>query len=241
MLEGLFAVSKVNFPELQMDTFAIEGLPLAPMSLCDEHGNIVILEKTDSVYRVEEYARNLTIEMGGRAALAMPVVSGRDMKRTLIKDTLSLAKNMGDVVLKARASSKDPSEEVAALGNGRVLFRGKITDVERRTTEGFAKGKLRLVAFGQPNDQMQIVFQNENLIAWHNGEVVCTVPDLICIVSLEDGEPIGTEMLRYGLRVAVLGMPAPKELKTSRALEIVGPEAFGYQTAFRAMPGDLLS
>ena len=228
------------FPELQMDTFAIEGLPLTPMSLCDEHGNIVILEETDSVHKVEAYARSLTIEMGGRAALAMPVISGRDMKRTLIRDTLTLAKDMGDVVLKARANSSDPSEEVAALGNGRVLFRGKIADIERRTTEGFAKGTLKLIAFGDPNDTMEIVFQNENLIAWHNGEVVCTVPDLICIVSMDDSEPIGTEMLRYGLRVAVLGMPAPKELKSERALAVVGPSAFGYSVDFEAMPGDLL-
>ncbi len=229
------------FPELQMDTFAIEGLPLTPMSLCDSHGNIAILDKTDSVYRVEAYARALTIEMGGRAALAMPVLKGKDMKRTLIKDTLSLAKNIGDVVLKARARNTEPSDAVAALGNGRVLFRGKISDVERRTTQGFAKGTLKLIAFGDPNDVMEIVFQNENLVAWHNGEVVCTVPDLICIINLEDGEPIGTEMLRYGLRVAVLGMPAPKELKSQHALAVVGPKAFGYSdVSFQALAGHLL-
>lgn len=229
------------FPELQMDTFAIAGLPLTPMSLCDVHGNISILDQADSMYRVEAYARNLTIEMGGSAALAMPMLNGRDMKRTLIKDTLSLAKKMGEAVLKARASNSEPSDAVAALGNGKVLFRGKITDVERRTTQGFAKGKLKLSAFGNANDTMEIVFQNENLIAWHNGEVVCTVPDLICIVSLEDGEPIGTEMVRYGLRVTVIGMPAPKELKTTEALKVVGPESFGYPTVqFCAMPGDLL-
>ena len=230
------------FPELQMDTFAIAGLPLTPMSLCDVHGNISILDRTDSMYQVEAYARNLTIEMGGSAALAMPMVKGHDMKRTIIKDTLSLAKKMGEVVLKARANNTEPSDDIASLGNGRVLFRGKITDVERRTTQGFARGKLKLSAFGKSSDTMNIVFQNENLIAWHNGEAVATVPDLICIINLEDGEPVGTEMLRYGLRVAVLGMPAPKELKTKRALEVVGPEAFGYPDVhFCGMPRDLLS
>ena len=78
-------------------------------------------------------------------------------------------------------------------------------------------------------------------MAWHNGEVVCTVPDLICILNLEDGEPIGTEMLRYGLRVAVIGLPAPKELKTDMALAVVGPGAFGYpDVEYQPLPGDLL-
>ena len=65
-----------------------------------------------------------------------------------------------------------------------------------------------------PEDHLEIHFQNENLIAYRNGRAVCTVPDLITLVEVENGEPIGTEMLRYGLRVAVIGMPAPVELKT---------------------------
>ena len=70
-----------------------------------------------------------------------------------------------------------------------------------------------------------------------NGETLCAVPDLITLVSLEDGEPIGTESLRYGLRVAVLAMPAPKELKTPEALAVVGPRAFGYDLDFASAAG----
>lgn len=114
-------------------------------------------------------------------------------------------------------------------------------DIERRTVQGFARGSLSLTAFGDPDDRMRIVFQNENLLAWRNADLVCTVPDLLCVLDLEDGEPIGTEMLRYGLRVAVLGLPAPRELKTARALDVVGPAAFGYpDIPFRPLPGDLL-
>ncbi len=130
---------------------------------------------------------------------------------------------------------------MAKLGNGRVLFRGKIVDVERRTVKGFARGRLRLVAFNAPQETMEIVFQNENLIAWSDGKVICTVPDLISIIDLESGEPIGTELVRYGLRVAVLGMPAPRELKTPAALNVIGPEAFGYpDVVFDPLPADLL-
>ena len=229
------------FPELQMDTFSIGGVSHEPMGLGDVHGNVVIFHKIDSAVRSEKYARVITIEMGGSAALGMPVMTGKEMKQHIIRHTLSLAKRIGDTVLTERKKNNEPAEAVASLCNGTVLFRGKISDVERRTVQGFARGKLKLTSFGNPNDVMDIVFQNENLVAWHKGEIVCTVPDLICILSLEDGEPIGTEMLRYGLRVAVLGLPAPKELKTARALEVVGPAAFGYpEVKFQAMAGDLL-
>ena len=65
--------------------------------------------------------------------------------------------------------------------------------------------------------------------------LLATVPDLVCIVDSETGEPVTTEMLRYGLRVTVLGIPAPAQLRTSRALEYVGPRAFGYDMDFRPL------
>ena len=241
------------FPELQMDTFMIYGVAPSPFALADAHGNIAIFPRIGSAKQAEDFARSLTIEMGGSAALVMPVMSGADLKRTIIRDTLSLAKRIGESVLDCRARSIEPAETTAKLCKGRILFTGKITDVERRTVQGFARGQLKIAPFhtanpspipmGRPRgvaEVLQIDFQNENLIARLGDEVLCAVPDLITIVSLDDGEAIGTESLRYGLRVAVLGMPAPKELKTPEALAVVGPRAFGYDIDFCPLPGDLL-
>ena len=229
------------FPELQMDTFSINGVPGCPMAIGDVHGNVVIFDPIDSPHRAEQYARAVTIDMGGTAALAMPVMTGMVMKQHIIRGTLSLAQRIGKVVLDAQRDHADPSEAVAAQGNGRVLFRGKIVDVERRTVKGFARGRIKLIGFGNGGDEMDIVFQNENLVAWHNGEIACVVPDLICILDLNDGQPIQTEMLRYGLRAAVIGMPAAKELKTPTALKSVGPRAFGYEhITFQPLDGNLL-
>jgi uncharacterized protein len=54
------------------------------------------------------------------------------------------------------------------------------------------------------------------------------VPDLIMNLDLETGEPLTTEVLRYGQRVAVIGLPVHPLLKTPEALKVVGPAAFGY-------------
>jgi len=63
---------------------------------------------------------------------------------------------------------------------------------------------------------------------------------LICIVTEEEGQPVATELLRYGTRVAVLGVPAAPQLKTPEALKVVGPQAFGYDVAFTALPGQCI-
>jgi uncharacterized protein len=228
------------FPELQMDTFNINGVSPAPFVLSDSHGNVSIFDRIGSALQAEAFGRSLTIEMGGSAALVMPVMTGKEMKDSIIRDTLTLAKNIGQTILDCRYKNIEPAENVATLCNGSVLFRGKIVDVERRTVQGFNRGKIKITAFDDYTKQLEIDFQNENLIARQGDSILCTVPDLICIIGLEDGEPVGTESLRYGLRIAVLALPAPTELKTSAALRIIGPQAFGYDIEFQALSGQLL-
>jgi uncharacterized protein len=149
---------------------------------------------------------------------------------------LTLARRLGQAVLAARARHADPVEAVCAVTQAQVLFRGKIVDVRQRTERGFARGQF--VVSGSDGASLAVDFQNENLIARRDGEVVAVVPDLICTVAVDDGEPITTERLRYGLRVAVLGIPAPAILRAPEALQFIGPRAFGYDLDYRQpLPG----
>ena len=118
------------------------------------------------------------------------------------------------------------------------LFTGKVVDVERRTVQGFARGRVVLAGGSR---RLSIDFQNEYLIArdLQSGEALVTVPDLICLVHPETGEPLTTEVLRYGDQVAVIAVAAPGPLKSQAALAVVGPQAFGYPDPYRPLPGDL--
>ena len=228
------------FPELQMDTFSISGVSPSPFVLADSHGNVSIFDRIGSARQAEAFGRSLTIEMGGSVALIMPVMTGKEMKASIIRNTLTLARHIGQTILDCRHDNKEPAEDVANLCKGTVLFKGKIVDVERRTQQGFNLGTIKIASFDKDINRLDINFQNENLIARQGDTILCTVPDLICIISLDDGEPIGTEALRYGLRVAVLALPAPRELKTPQALDVLGPQAFGYDLPFQALAGNLL-
>lgn len=81
---------------------------------------------------------------------------------------------------------------------------------------------------------VEIEFQNENLVAKAispsgRAQTLASVPDLISIIDSETGEPITTDTLKYGLRVAVITIPCSPLLKEPKALEFVGPRAFGYK------------
>lgn len=90
-----------------------------------------------------------------------------------------------------------------------------------------------------------IPFQNEFLYAAYadianpddtsRHEVICTVPDLISILG-QDGEAIGSQELRYGLRVNVIGMAAhPLWTGDERGLKVGGPEGFGLDMEWKSL------
>jgi DUF917 family protein len=212
-----------------MKTFFVYGVPCCPMAVADEKGNTVIIKETISPAWAERLARSITIQMGCVACYAIAPMTAAQVVRTAVPHTLSLARDLGDAVTHARSRGQDPLEAVLRTCPGRVLFSGKVVDLDRRTTAGFARGTLAVEGFdGYHGERMVIDFQNENLVARREGQTICTVPDLICAVATETGEPVTTELMRYGLRITVLGFPAPELWTTPEGLAVAGPRAFGY-------------
>ncbi|MDG6996097.1 MAG: DUF917 domain-containing protein [Nitrososphaerota archaeon] len=216
------------FPETQMTSFHLAGINATPMVLADEKGNVVSLETIDNKW-TERIARAVVVQMGGSALAASYSLNGRQLKRSCISGSVSLSLNLGRAIRSCRESGKSPSSEIMSILKGHLLFKGKIHDLLRRTIGGFSRGEIKLIGLEEFNDMtLEIRFQNENLVAIRDGKTVATVPDLISILDLESGIPITTESLRYGNRVIVIGSPCSEKLRTSDAIEVVGPRYFGY-------------
>ncbi|CAL5220079.1 g2030 [Coccomyxa viridis] len=222
------------FPELQMMTSAIYGHELAPAVLADEKGNVVRVDHAASPQWLESLFRPVCTAMGCAAGLSTKPLTGAELRRVAIPGTLSLAWRLGQAVLHARQANTNAVAAVMRASQGVLLFSGKIMDVQRETSEGFARGTITVEgADAHRGKQLQIDFQNENLVAHMDGSIIACVPDLICCLESEGGAPISTEALRYGLRVSVLALPAHPMLQTKGALCVVGPAAFGYSCAYK--------
>jgi hypothetical protein len=233
------------FPELSMETFAVYGVHGSPLALAGERGERVIIDTGDDDRQMEWLARGITIRLGGVGHIAEYAMSGADVKRTAVPRTISMALALGRAIRLAREAHSSPFEAIAETlsttlySHVRELFVGKVADVERRTTDGFAKGRAVILPLDpSSNDRFEIAFQNENLIAHHNGDVVAIVPDLICVLDHETAEPITTEGLRYGQRVRVLGISTPAMMRTPAALQAFGPTAFGLTEPFMPVEGE---
>ncbi len=104
-----------------------------------------------------------------------------------------------------------------------------MADVERWTTEGFARGSAVIEGFGEDAGRLlRLEFQNENLLALLDGEVVASVPDVITILDQHGAGAVVSERLRYGQRVSVVAFPCHPAWRTAAGLQLVGPRAWGY-------------
>jgi DUF917 family protein len=53
------------------------------------------------------------------------------------------------------------------------------------------------------------------------------------MLDAETGQPVTTEALRYGFRVALLGIPCDPRWRTPAGLSLVGPRYFGYDIEYK--------
>ena len=224
------------YPEAQMTSFAIGNLPMFPLSLVDVRDNEVIVTRAASWKWMERISRKVCTEVGSTAATCKAPRTGREVKEWGIHDTVTKAVDLGKAVLDARRRHADPVEAILDHEGGKPLFRGKVTDVARETTGGFLRG--RTVIEGIDCDRgarMELAFQNEWAVAFRDGEAVAMTPDLLCLLDTVSGSAIGTESVRYGQRVTVVALPAPRLLTTPAGISAVGPRAFGYDIDFRSV------
>lgn len=219
------------FPSLNMVTFNVYGVSCTPMAVADEHGNVAFFETSDAK-TAEEFSRPLVAQMGASAALSCYPMTGAETKRAALPDTMSAAIAIGAAI---RGGDRDvaPVDRLLAALRGLTYYRhahrifdGKIVDLSRDTSRGWVFGRCAIQAL-EDASRAEINFQNENIAVRVDGELKCIVPDLVCIVDRETAQPIPTESLRYGQRVAVIGCSASPRLRTPEALAQMGPAAFG--------------
>jgi DUF917 family protein len=221
------------FPELQMVLPTLYGITASPLAIADEKGNTGVLRTVDNTW-TERIARVAAVEMGCSIMIAGFSMTGAQASEALVDGSLSTSVGIGRGITGARDENIDAVDRVVELLGGREIFAGKVTDVERATTTGFARGRA---ALDGPIGTLTLLFQNEHLMAELDGEVLVTTPDLIIVLEHDTGEPITTEGLRYGQRVRVITAPSDERWHTPEALAMVGPRYFGYDSPSHRFDG----
>lgn len=226
------------YPEATHSSFAIGDLRMYPMSQVDCRGVENIILKTPNWHWMERASRAMCAEMGSITATCKAPRTGAEVKKWAVLKTVTKAINIGRAVLNARRRHEDPVAAVVEQEEGKLLFTGKVIDVDRTTGGGFLRGVCRVAGLDSDRGEiLEMKFQNEWIAVFAGGKPIASTPDLICLLDTDTGESVGTETVRYGQRVSVVALPAPSHLTTPKGLLHVGPRAFGYDFDFKTVLG----
>lgn len=218
-------------PDLQFSTFYISGIPIYPLAVASNIGDIGIFEKFADDFRAEEVVRAIAVVSGGMVGMTDHPCRGRDLKRSVIPDALSYAREIGKAQRIATEKGLDPIRQIVSAGNGFHLFDGIVKkDTEWKIESGFTYGTIEIEGVNKfRNHAMKIWFKNENMMCWLDEKVVVTPPDLICVVETGTGYPITNPHCRRNMKVSVIAFKAPEIWRTERGLSILNPRFFGFE------------
>ncbi len=223
------------FPQLQMTLATLAGLDVGPVALSDERKNQMYIQACDNSW-TEKFVRTALVQMGGAVHMALLPMTVQNLKRASVAGSISQAWRTGTALLKARREKTNPVQAILETTGGKWLHSGKIVDVQREVKDGWTLGTVLIEGSGTYLNQLaELKFQNEFLMAKINRTLACCTPDLISVLDLETGLPITVEQLSFGYRVALIGIPCVPAWRTPAAINLVGPQCFGYEEAYQPL------
>ncbi|SHH31048.1 DUF917 domain-containing protein [Ferrimonas marina] len=220
-------------PEITHSTYYLNDLPAAPIVAANEFGECFVLEQVVDDQRAETLVRALSMVSRNDIAAIDHALPVSQLRSALIPGTISKALALGKALRLAKEEGSDVAVAIAEHGQGRVVFRGQVSEFDWRTEGGFTLGEVSIDGSGEfQSHDYRIDIKNENLAGWLDGQLHATIPELLCLIDLDKGEPVLNPNHRVGMNVAVVILPAPAAFVTERGLAAFGPSYLGLDRPF---------
>ena len=99
------------------------GVPGSPMVVTNEYGDNTIIQARDDKF-MEWLSRGVCIRMGGAAYIAEYSMSGADVKRTAVPNTISLGIRIGRCLREAKQNARIRSTSCSRCCPTRIIRTG---------------------------------------------------------------------------------------------------------------------
>ncbi len=220
-------------PEVQQSLTFANGLSITPAALATRWGDTVIIDKTVDDYRYEDLARALAVASGGGISNARGVISGRDVKRYLIRGALTEAILFGRTVREATAQGTDPVAALIGVCDGCVkVFHGVVRTADTKGDRGHTYTEAELQGTREyAGHTYRVWVKNENIISWLDGVPDVISPDYLYNLDARTGDAVTSRELGgypIGVEVAMVARPAHAGWRTPKGIEIIGPRHYDF-------------
>jgi DUF917 family protein len=226
-------------PEMQQSVPFINGILGAPAALVTRWGDTIVLDKAVDDYRLEDVARALAVASGGSVQMASNAMSTAEVKRGVIRGSISEAIRYGRAVREARGRHQDPVAALIKESSGFELFRGRVTKADSKGERGFTWSDVELKGAGRYEGHTYKVFvKNENIVSWLDGVPDAMAPDLICNLDPRTGDTVfgqGLGAYPTDADVVMIGIPSSALWRNAKGIEVLGPRHFGFDFDYVAL------
>lgn len=225
-------------PEMSMNLFNINKLPLNPIILTSDTGDSGHYQKTitqaEDADDAESQARLFAKSHNYLAGMACYPMRGADLNCSIlsgknqakfIQGTVGLAWNLGRNMIESR----NYHEFLAFLDSfsltGYTLFEGIIINKEERTISGFDAGKITV---SNKDETFFIYYKNESLLAWNSTRKCYAAmgPDSINFLARKDAQPLSNadinsnpkknpKNIPLGTEIGIIGLCAFEKLQNT--------------------------
>ena len=178
-------------PALDTLLLHVNGLDTSPLAMADHKNNRLNIELADArdASEAENIGRHICMAFGMIAGLSGWMVTKDQIMEAIGNNTVTYAKSVGECLAKFDGKG-NLYDYLRTAGNlpSRAVCTGKITKVETKTAGGFDYG-VAIVA-GEDGCEYKVLFQNENLVIFKDGEVLVTAPEIISFFDKEARMPL---------------------------------------------------
>lgn len=171
-----------------------------------ENKNYLLIEVSGNIEAASEIIRQASISCGGMVAVARNPVDISWVMKNAATGAIRQAIEIGKILLNESSQEKMVSELNQYTG-GRVLDRGSIEDIQRKTEKGFDLGVVNL---SSGKDRIELSFLNEYICLEKDGERLVTFPDLITLIDAGKGRPVSSAEASTGNEVLIYHVPGKK-------------------------------
>jgi DUF917 family protein len=216
-------------PEWMQATPFLFNKPSYPCASVDEWGNVCIIKEAQGHHLFERVSKMLSVAAYGRCYTASNLLSGKETKDIVIRDTLTYSLELGAAVREAREKGDDPVAAIVDFTGGWLLFTGEVQSKDWADAGGTMRGTTYIKGSGDwKGHTFRYWFMNENHIGWRDDGPVITSPDLPIVVDIETGEGMINTYIDAGDRVAVIGAKGPVVFRSENGLNGTGPRYYGF-------------
>jgi DUF917 family protein len=201
-------------PETQMSSFLGHGISLTPMPFVDKEGNALVVKRAVKPTYPDEIMR-LALELNGKiGANNHYPMSGKQLKESVIPNTITFSIKVGEAITNAVNTKRDPVEAFMEVSKGFKLFHGKVKEMQGEDVKAHYLAKATIEGLGDyAGKRMEIIFKNEAMLSKINGKIAAIFPDLICMMDPLTGKGIMTSNIKPGMEMTIVGVPAHKRLR----------------------------